>query len=185
MEFRLRSQRARALFAGLLLTAAGVHGQASPAATSGNATVRPLTRSADELRSILGSIPQLSTWAPEWRPLPSRATDDALERGHRTRTDLTGSTLVEGAFEWAPRADRKLWVIPGVAAGRIVIAVLEPGEVPKHLASTVLIESKPALAISTSTTDPKQLLWTTCYGCAGHGGSIRLDENGRPAFQYR
>jgi hypothetical protein len=134
---------------------------------------------------VLATIPPLASFAADWKPLPSKATDDALERGRRARSELSDLTFVEGAFEWAPRPDRRLWIVPGVAAGRIVIALLEPGDAPKHLASTALIEGKPALAIAIHANDPKQLLWTTCYGCAGHGGSIRLDENGRPAFQYR
>ena len=73
----------------------------------------------------------------------------------------------------------------GSAGPRVVIAVFEAGDEPKHLASAVLLESEPALAIGWSTSEPNRLLWTTCYGCRGLGGSIDLASDGSVAFVYR
>jgi hypothetical protein len=134
---------------------------------------------------MLSTVPQLVLYSSSFSIFSPTSTKTALERGGRTRESVTSWSFVDGPFEWKPNPKRALWVVTGSAGPRVVIAVFEPGEKPKHLASTVLLESEPALAIGWSSSEPSRLLWTTCYGCQGLGGSIDLSSDGRVAFVYR
>jgi hypothetical protein len=155
------------------------------AASSSAATISALSRTAAEWRALFAVIPPLAGVAAEFAFLPAKATTEALERGGRTRETASTWTFVDRAFEWRPNAQRTLWIVSGAAGGRVVLAVLEPGAEPKHLASSVLLESDPALAIGYSASEPNRLLWTTCYGCPGLGGSIELGANGKVVISYR
>jgi hypothetical protein len=145
----------------------------------------PISRTSAQWRELVASVPQLALYSTEFAVFTPNATKVALERGGRTRENVTTWRFVDGPFEWRPSANKTLWVVTGSAGPRVLIAVFEPGEKPKHLASTVLLEPEPALAIGWSTSEPNRLLWTTCYACQGLGGSIELNPAGRVAFVYR
>jgi hypothetical protein len=78
-------------------------------------------------------------------------------------------------------------VLAGSVAQGALISVLEPTPAGglRHVASLVLAEQDAPLAIAYDAARPTELLWTTCYGCPGEGGSIRLGDDGRPVFVYR
>jgi hypothetical protein len=161
-----------------------------PAATTRQASstrplVRALARDVGEWARLLSTVPQLALYAGEFSIFPASAAKTAIERGGRTRDAITTWTFVDGPFEWMPSSANKFWVVAGAAGPRVVIAVFEPGDKPKHVASTVLLEPEPALAIGWSASEPNRLLWTTCYGCQGLGGSIEASAAGRVAFVYR
>lgn len=168
------------LFAALLAFAC-----AASLVTPARAEPSPLERSDEDWRTILARIPQLAPYASEFSRLPPTAAKTALERGGRTRETVTTWSFLDGPFEWKPNAKQTFWIVTGSAGSRVVIAVFEPGATPRHLASAVLLEPDPALAIGWSASEPNRLLWTTCYGCRGLGGSIDLASDGNVAFVYR
>lgn len=157
----------------------------SATTTSSPPLARALPREARDWRQLLGTVPQLAPYAGEFGVFPASAAKTALERGGRTRETVTTWTFVAGPFEWKPNAGKTFWVVTGAAGPRVVIAIFEAGETPRHVASAVLLEPEPALAIGWSASEPTRLLWTTCYGCQGLGGSIDSSGDGRVAFVYR
>lgn len=146
---------------------------------------RPLERDTADWRAVLARVPPLAPYAAEFASFTPAATKTALERGGRTRDTVATWSFVDGPFEWKPNAKHRFWIVSGYAGARVVITVLEPGDAPRHLASAVLLEPEPALAIGWSASEPNRLLWTTCYGCRGLGGSIDLASDGSVAFVYR
>jgi len=161
---------------------------AAPQASTTRPLVRALAREVREWRQLLSTVPQLTLYASAFSLFPPTATKKAIERGGHTRETVTTWTFVDGPFEWTPSGTKKFWVVTGSSGPRVVIAVFEAGDKPKHVASTVLLEPEPALAIGWSTSEPNRLLWTTCYGCQGLGGSIDASDvsnTGRVAFVYR
>lgn len=196
----MRNLRLQLRTAGLSLTAAFAlvaGAQADPPLAAGSNPVAPaapsplpawvktLRRTTAEWASVLATLPELSPLAAQFAPLPLSATQTALDRGGRNRSTASAWSFVDGAFSWSPRPNRTFWIVTGTAGPRVVIAVLEPGEKPKHLASAVLLEAHPALAVGVSASDPERVSWTTCYGCPGLGGSITLAADGRPVIEYR
>ncbi|HKU41858.1 MAG TPA: hypothetical protein VJR89_27060, partial [Polyangiales bacterium] len=176
--------RARALCCWMVLIVGTASAQA-PAAVGGVAAppLRELQKTSQEWRAIFAAIPQLAAYARDFTPLGAAATREAL-RASRNRAGMAAWTFVDGPFWWLPEGGKGLWIVTGAASGRVVIAVLEPGEKPKHLASAVLVEPSAALAVGYSASEPKRLLFTTCYGGAGLSGAIDVDAGG-VEFSYR
>jgi hypothetical protein len=90
-------------------------------------------------------------------------------------------------FVWNPVPEKSLLVLSGRAGGHALFAVIESrGDGRFALAgSTSFDEPDASVAIGASEQYPKQLMWSTCYGCAGEGGTVRLDDDGRVELSYR
>jgi hypothetical protein len=161
-------------------------GGAAPTAAEGSG-LRALSLDAVAMRAALAAVPALASLAAEFVPFSDADTDAALRRGGRSRASIAVWTFQPAAFAWSPRAGRELWVLSGRAGARALIAVLEPkGEQRfEHVASLVLQEPELTVAVGYSDQYRDQLVWSTCYGCAGEGGTIRSREDGRIEFAYR
>jgi hypothetical protein len=162
--------------------ATGVAGAATVAAV-----VRPLALDAAAMRKLLASVPALAPFSAQFVPFTDADTDAALRRGDRSRSGISVWTFQPAAFAWTPNTGRELWVLSGRSDNRVLIAVLERrGERDfAHAASLVLQEPEATVAIGASEQYRDQLVWSTCYGCAGEGGTIRSRGDGRIEFAYR
>jgi hypothetical protein len=146
----------------------------------------PLRRSEAEWRALLATIPELAALAAGFVPFGPAATDDALTRGGRSRASVSTWSFGDGPVEWRPSAGQRFWIVVGASGPRALIAVLSADPAaPRHLASTVIAEAGAPIALGVSPGQPREVLWTTCYGCAGQGGTIQLGGSGRPSFVYR
>ena len=168
----------------------GPAGVASP--TPGTAAtplrgVRPLELDLDALRKTLAAVPVLASLSGQFQPFAATDVDSALRRGGRSRESIHVWTIMPSAFVWTPRAGRELWVLSGRSGGRALIAVLEPkgAQTFAHAASLTLHEPEATVAVGYSDQYPDQLVWSSCYGCAGEGGTVRSLEDGRVEFGYR
>jgi hypothetical protein len=165
----------------------GAAGPTAPVPAAELGGVRPITLDLMALRKALATVSALAPLADEFVPFTQADSDAALRRGGRSRDGIAVWTFQPGAFVWSPRAGRELWVLSGRSGARALIAVLEPkGEHGlDHAASLVLHEPEVTVALGYSDRYRDQLTWSTCYGCAGEGGTIRSREDGRIEFAYR
>jgi hypothetical protein len=181
---------------GLAVVAAALSAQANsprpPAAPSAPSAapgtgVRPVALDADALRKALAGVPVLAGLAAQFEPFSTADVDAALRRGGRSRESIHVWTFMPAAFSWSPRAGRELLVLSGRSGARALIAVLEvkPGQAFVHAASLTLHEPEATVAVGHSDQYPDQLVWSSCYGCAGEGGTVRWLEDGRVEFGYR
>lgn len=138
-------------------------------------------RAADtsELRRILASVPEVARFAPHFTPYDADDVDRALGRGGLSRGALGGWALMAGVLLWAPADGEHAWVLAGTSGPDSLIAVLYP--MPDgtflHAASFVLENEATSIAIAYGTTSPRELLWSTCWGCGGEGGAITLKDD--------
>ena len=90
-------------------------------------------------------------------------------------------------FAWNPVPDKTLWVLSGRVGTSALLAVLEPSKSGTfaHAESTLIDEPDATLALGASSEYPTQLTWSTCYGCAGEGGTVRFADDGRVELTYR
>jgi hypothetical protein len=158
----------------------------TPAAGAAASRAQPASLDLDALRKALAGVPVLASLAPRFEPFSAADVDAALRRGGRSRESITVWTFMPAAFTWSPRAGRELLVVSGRSDGRALIAVLEvKGQAFVHAASLTLHEPEATLAVGYSDQYPDQLVWSSCYGCAGEGGTVRWLEDGRVEFGYR
>lgn len=159
------------------------------AAPSGEprAPFRALTDGQDAWQKRLRAVPELSRYASRFVPFDAKASDEALRRGDRSRNNIDAWKFANGPFAWSPALRTEYVVLSGSVGERALVAVLEVagGGQLRHAASLLIDEKDTTVALGTSPENPAELLWTTCYGCPGEGGSILLGDDGRPRFVYR
>ena len=125
-----------------------------------------------------------------WSAAHSSATRRSRRRVPRSgRIDGPRSGLVppvgEHELRQGPAPHRT--VATGRTSEGALLAVLYP--LPQgrfaHASSTLIAEPEATLAVGASAQYPAQLNWTTCYACAGEGGTIRLRDDARVELGYR
>ncbi len=152
---------------------------------------RPLVRGLEHDRTTwqnrLRAVPELSHYATRFTPFDGKAADAALRRADRSHASVTAWSIADGPFAWSPARGVEYWVTSGSIGDRSLVAVLEllPSGHLRHAASLVIDDKDTSVALGTSSDHPTEVLWTTCYGCPGEGGSITLGDDGRPRFVYR
>jgi hypothetical protein len=148
--------------------------------------VTALPGGVEAVRNALRSVPALAQYAADFVPFTNADVDAALKRGGRSRDGIALWRFQPSAFAWRPREGRELWVLSGRAGTRALIALLErKGTGFEHAASLLIDERDATVAIGYGEQHPEQLVWTTCHGCAGEGGTIRSRDDGRIEFVYR
>ncbi|HEX2676677.1 MAG TPA: hypothetical protein VHM19_08560 [Polyangiales bacterium] len=146
-----------------------------------------LQTTRDAWQTYLRSVPELARYARQFVPFNGKAQDEALRRGDRSRNSVTAWAIADGPIAWTPVPNApKYWIAAGSIGERALIAVLEvQASGLRHAASLVIDDKDTSVAIGTSTDKPAEVLWSTCYGCPGEGGSILLGDDGHPRFVYR
>jgi hypothetical protein len=162
------------------------------ASVASDATTQPESLSALGLdprawQAVLARVPELAVYAARFEPFGAKAADEALARAKRSRASITVWNIADGPVAWVPAQGREFWVASGRIGTQALIAVLalQAGGGVRHEASLVIDDKDAQVALASSTEHPDELLWSTCYGCPGEGGSIRLGDDGRARFIYR
>lgn len=146
----------------------------------------PLELSTEAQREVLKSVPTLASYADSFVPMNGADTARALSRGGRGADTITWWTLAPSAFTWSPMPGEQIVVVSGHVKEGVLIAALYPHE-GKYLpgASTVLHERDSSVVMASREDSPTSLLWTSCWGCFGEGGSLRLGSDNRVTFDFR
>jgi hypothetical protein len=175
----------------------GAHAQATPNPAKGvrpdatAAAAHPVMRALElqpaAVQQALASVAALAPYAKNFVPFSAADADAALRRGGRHRDHVQPWTIAPAAMAWLPAEGKELWVFSGRSGPRLLIAVLYPlgGGRFGHAASSVIEEADASVAIGYSELYPKQLVWSTCYGCAGEGGTIRFGDDEHVEITYR
>lgn len=172
---------------------ANAQSPASPSATPSTvaAAGRPLVRTLEldlaAAQRALASVPVLAPYASRFVPFASSDADAALRRGGHHRDHIQPWIIAPAAVAWTPIVGKELWVLSGRSGPHVLVAVLYSlgdGHFA-HAASTVIEEGDVTVAVGYSEQYPKQLVWSTCYGCAGEGGTIRFGDDERVEITYR
>ena len=168
---------------------ASADAEPSPQAGTGGTALgaRPVSLDTAALRKALTVEPVLAELAPQFELFTAADVDAALRRGGRSRESIHVWTFMPAAFSWNPRPGRELLVLSGRSGARALIAVLavKGDHAYQHVASLIVHEAEATLAVGFSDQYPDQLVWSSCYGCAGEGGTVRWLEDGRVEFGYR
>jgi hypothetical protein len=150
---------------------------------------KPLELSVDAIRKALSGVPSLAALAPAFQPFSASDADAALRKGKRTRDGITAWAFLPSVIAWTPASADELVIVAGRSGEQALIAALYPlGDgTYAHAASAVLREPDATVAIASSTAapSPRELLWTSCYGCPNEGGTIRYGDDRRVVIEFR
>jgi hypothetical protein len=142
---------------------------------------RPLGLDTERARAALRQIPQLESLAASFTPFSDADADAALRRGGASRSAITVWQFQTSTFAWSPASGEELHVLSGRSDRGALLAVLHAGSDGRltHAASTIVDEPDATIAVGGSAEHPLQLIFTTCHGCPGEGGTA-----GTPTESY-
>jgi hypothetical protein len=161
--------------------------KAAAAPLSARNATRSLVIDADSARKLLTGVPALQQYAQGFELSRDADADAALRRGSRHREHVQPWTIMPSSFVWTPVEGTELRVMTGHSGSHAVLVVLRTlaSGALEHIASLVVDEPDTSLAVGASDQYPKQLVWSTCYGCPGEGGAIHFGDDGRVEISYR
>jgi hypothetical protein len=148
---------------------------------------RPLAFDQRAARAELEKVPELAAYAPSFTLFDDAAADAALRRGGASRSGISLWQFQPSAVAWSPMPGEELHVLSGRTAQGALLAVIHAHADGRlsHAASTVIAEPEATIAVGGSAEHARQLIFTTCYGCPGEGGTIRFGDDARVELGYR
>jgi len=148
---------------------------------------RPLTLDVTAARAALLAVPELAAFATSFEPFTDKDVDAALRRGGASRTGIALWTFQAPLFAWSPTRGEELYVLSGrTTQGALLALIYAYGEGHfAHAASTLIAEAGATVAVGVNADHPDQLIFSTCYGCAGEGGTIRFGDDARVELGFR
>jgi hypothetical protein len=131
-------------------------------------------------------MPETRALAGGFRLHAAKNLLSALANAGRSGQSLAPWQAATPAFAWSPLPGQNLVILSGDSpAGAALIAYFSTREGPRFAGSfTTTGEHVPILVAYKSDTHD-ELLYSTCWGCGGEGGALRLDEGQRLRFVPR
>jgi hypothetical protein len=147
---------------------------------------RALELTPDAARDALSAMPETRALASGFRLHAAKNLLSALANAGRSAQSLAPWQAATAAFAWSPLPGQNLVILSGDSpAGAALIAYFPAREGPRFAGSfTTRNEHVPILVAYKSDTHD-ELLYSTCWGCGGEGGALRLDEAQRLHFMPR
>jgi len=143
--------------------------------------------SKEALTKILTSVPAMRDVAETFRLFSAREIDQGLEDAHTSRMRMAPWIAAPSALAWSPVHGEQVLVLTGdTPKGALLIALY-----PLRDGSYTLIGSLESaqehlpFVVGYKPDAPKELLFSTCWGCGGEGGAISAGEDARIAIQPR
>lgn len=137
----------------------------------------------DAARAALGSVPELADEGRSFR-FVSRATQDALVTAGANRSPafpILESRIVRAAVRFTPARGESVIVLSGSYDGGVLVAVLyELGQGRyAHAASLKMPGEAGGVVLYRKDEGSRSLGFSTCLGCGGEDGEVRLRDDGR------
>ena len=182
----------RPLFALLLSLGAGsptLRADAPPAAADTSArdsAFRPLALALDAARAALRAMPETRVFADAFRLHGEKNLLSALGNAGRNSQSLSPWQAATPAFGWSPLPGEALVILSGdTPAGATLVAYRATHEGPRFAGSFTTKDEHTPILVAYKSDTRDELLYSTCWGCGGEGGALRLDEARRLRFMPR
>jgi hypothetical protein len=138
---------------------------------------RPKLEAAD-LATIFAKVPELARFAAD---VHLYDPGDANGVHSRSSASIEGITFTSQPLLWVPETETELLVVVAHTKSTGIIAALYP--LPNdtyRLASSFLLQNDLSpVALAFNPHSRKELLWTTCWGCAGGQGHVSVRDDHR------
>lgn len=137
----------------------------------------------EDLALALASVPELAGVSSGFRVFTDVERNAVIARAATRETPivLAADKVVRSVLAWTPAPNQTVWVVAGHSGTTAVVAVLHPrGDGGFSHAASLTMPSEPN-AVVVMLRDPasKTLGFSTCFGCGGEDGEIRLRDDGR------
>ncbi len=139
------------------------------------------TLSREKLAEVLKSMPALSDVAEIFRLFSAKELDQGLDRARTSRARMAPWVAAPSMLVWSPVHGEEVWVLSGDTPRGALLIVLYPLRDGSYtlIGSFETAQEHAPFVIGYKPDAPKELLFSTCWGCGGEGGAISLGEDAR------
>jgi hypothetical protein len=138
------------------------------------------------VREKLSAMPETEALAASFRLHSANSLLTALSLAGRTSESLAPWQAAASAFSWSPVHGEELVVLSGDAqAGAALIAFYPSAAGPRFAGSLITKDEHTPILVAYKSDTRDELLYSTCWGCGGEGGALRLDPAARLRFLAR
>jgi formylglycine-generating enzyme required for sulfatase activity len=146
----------------------------------GIAPVDTHTVDEDALRELLASMPGTAPLANSFRAFSEADIERALAATRTVHVSLAPWQPLIGLVHWAPVPREHVVVVAGDATEGAAVVAYYPdvGGAPQLIATYETRGEHAPIILAVRSQAPKELVFTSCWGCEGEGGSLTLNADG-------
>jgi hypothetical protein len=132
-------------------------------------------------------MPETRALAESFRLARTGELMQALSVAGRSSQSLSPWQSAGASFAWSPRRGEELVVLSGdTQTGAALLAYYPlPGGAVRFAGSYVTKDEHVPILVAYKEDTRDELLFSTCWGCGGEGGAVRLDDAARLRFVPR
>lgn len=133
----------------------------------------------DAVQAIMSSLPELARYAPAYHRFTVTEVEHTLARGNHLRGWLGEWVLANHMLVWAPAPGEEVWVFTGTSGSSSFVAAVLP--MPDgtfiDIGSYFLRDETLPIAVAYNPANPRELLFSSCWGCGGESGAFLYRED--------
>lgn len=139
------------------------------------------------LTAALVAMPETRELAAKFRLFSQGELGQALTQAGRSQSSLAPWQAIRGVLSWSPVRGEQIVVASGdTARGSLVVAYYPLPEGQVRFAGSYETKGEHTPILVAYKSDVRdELLFSTCWGCGGEGGALRLDDTARLRFLPR
>jgi hypothetical protein len=147
---------------------------------------RELDSDVKSSTQVLEAMPETRALATGFRPFSQQSVDQALASA-RAQPGMASWHVARTALIWSPRRGEEIVVLSGdTPQGALLVAYYPlPAGAARFAGSYHTRGDHAPILVAHKSDAREELLFSTCWGCAGEGGTIRLDGEARVRLSLR
>jgi len=148
---------------------------------------REQPQNREQLEALLTTMPETHALASDFRPFSSEQVSQRLAASGRSLSSIAPWTLAPKGLLWSPVHGEQLGVVAGdtSAGAMLVIYYREASGKPLFGASYLTRGEHDAILVAYKADVPREVLFSTCWGCGGEGGAVEIGPDARVRIVQR
>ncbi len=132
-------------------------------------------------QDVLRKLPTLASRAERFRPATKRAIDESLRVAGSSQSRMAPWLAAEAALAWSPIHGEDVVIISGdTPEGALMVAAHRLGDGSLSLIGSFETRGEHnAIVLAYKPDTPREVLFSSCWGCGGEGGALVLGEDAR------
>ncbi len=147
----------------------------------GRATFREAAVSATQLPALLGTLDGLAGRLTGFRPFTEREIGESLQRAGSSRARVAPWVASASVLSWSPVHGEDVLLVAGdtPAGAVLVVAYRLAGDRLSLIGTFETANEHGAIVLAYKADAPKEVLFSSCWGCGGEGGAVVFGEDAR------
>ncbi|MFT3922570.1 MAG: hypothetical protein QM778_08560 [Myxococcales bacterium] len=142
---------------------------------------------SEQLKTLLAGMPETQRWADDFRPFSGEQVSQRLSASGRSQTSIAPWVLAPKGLAWSPLHGEQLGVVAGdTSAGALLVVYYQEASGKLRFGASYQTRGEhDAILVAYKPDVPREVLFSTCWGCGGEGGAIELGPDTRVRISQR